>query len=626
MQEIFKDNGKLASVFSNYVPRLEQLEMAETVMSAINEGKQLVVEAGTGTGKTLAYLIPIIQSEQQAIISTGTKVLQHQLLEKDLPIASKVLNKEINVTLLKGRQNYFCKLRYQQFKSFNEFEFKSEIQVFNDIVSWSEYTENGDFAELEEYPVNNSMLRKLNADKNYCTARKCPYYDECYLYQARRRAMESDIVLVNHHLLFSDSSVKATNYGSILPNFPVLIVDEAHNIEDIASNQFGKIFTSRMAAVFIAEMPPDIKFRFGHTLKEMLKSEVIKSKIITNETKAIINKELALYFDEIKNIFLQIKDNLKEVEKDDYELKENMLKRVEGFISFIDNINNIDFVSFFEKDGNNYYFKSVPVDVSNDIYQMITENYETAVFTSATLSVAGNLNFFKTRTGLKESEEKLLTSPFDYDKNTILYIAEHLPDVNTPIFQKEASKEINKVCNLFDGRTFVLCTSIRNMNYFAEGLRVDTDLNVLKQGDSSPSNLLSRFKLEKNSVLVGSFSFWEGVDIKGCDLSCVIIDRLPFPQPSDPVFKVRAERVQGAFNNYSVPLAVLKMKQGYGRLIRDIEDTGAFVMLDNRITKKFYGKSFLKSAYTSNNVKSFQQLEEFCIKKKIILSEPSEEE
>lgn len=621
MKEFFKDKGKLSDIFENYVPREQQLIMAESVYFAIENNEQLVVEAGTGTGKTLAYLIPIIKSEKQAIISTGTKVLQHQLLEKDIPIASKLFGKELNVTLLKGRQNYFCKLRFEQFKNIREFEYQSEIPVFEDVLNWAEYTENGDFAELEEYPTNNSMLRKLNADKNYCTARKCPFYDECYLYNARKKAMDSDIVLVNHHLLFSDSSVKATNYGSVLPFFPVLVVDEAHNIEDIASNQFGQIFTPRMASVFLAELPPDIKFKFGYTLKEMLTYEVIFSKIQSPETRSEIPNDLKLHFEEIKNIFLKIKDLLKDVDKEEYELKENMIKRVESFMTFIESINDLDTVSYFEREGKNFFFKSVPVDVSNDINKMITENYETAIFTSATLSVSGNLNFFKNRTGLVESKEKLLTSPFNYSENTIFYIAEHLPEVNHPQFLKEASNEIKEITKLFNGRTFVLCTSIRNMNYFAESLRVGTDLNVLKQGDSSSSNLLSRFKLEKHSVLVGSFSFWEGVDIKGCDLSCVIIDKLPFPQPTDPVFKARASRVKSSFNHYSIPLAVLKMKQGFGRLIRDGEDKGAFVILDNRISLKYYGKSFLKSIYSSNIVKSFDELKKFTEDKLLINNE-----
>ncbi len=611
MREFFKKDGKIASVFSGFTFREQQLEMAELVASAIKKEANLVVEAGTGTGKTLAYLIPIIKSEQQAIISTGTKVLQHQLLEKDIPIASKILNKELNVTLLKGRQNYFCLLRFNQFNSSRDFEFKSEIQVFNEVKEWAKYTENGDFAELEDYTVGNSMLRKLNADKNYCTARKCPYYDECYLYEARKRALNSDMVLVNHHLLFSDTSVKSTNYGSILPVTPVLVVDEAHNVEDIASNQLGFSFTPRMASVFVSELPPDIKFRFGHTLKEMLKFEVLKSKIKGNEYKAPIGKDLQFHFDEVKNIFLQIKDGLKETNADEYELKENMIKRAESIISFFDKIPDVDFISYYEKDDKTFAFKSVPVDVSSEINKLITENYQTAIFTSATLSVSGSLNFYKERVGLTSSEEKLLISPFDYDNNTIFYVARHLPDVNSERFLNEASKEIEKIALLFNGRTFVLCTSLKNMHHFAEYLRANTSLNVLKQGESSPSNLLSRFRMEKESVLVGSFSFWEGVDIKGCDLSCVIIDKLPFPQPTDPVFKARASRVKNSFYNYSIPLAVLKMKQGFGRLIRDEKDLGAFVLLDNRIVAKTYGKPFINSIYTKNKVSKFEKLKEF---------------
>jgi ATP-dependent DNA helicase DinG len=611
MREFFKENGIIASVFQDYTFRPQQLEMAQLVADAIDSEKQLVVEAGTGTGKTLAYLIPIIDSGSQAIISTGTKVLQHQLFEKDIPVASKIFNRNLNVTLLKGRQNYFCLLRFNQFNSSRDFEFKSEIQVFNEIKEWAKYTENGDFAELEEYTTGNSMLRKLNADKNYCTARKCPYYDECYLYEARKKALNSDIVLVNHHLLFSDSSVKSTNYGSILPVFPVLVIDEAHGVEDIASNQLGFSFTPRMVSVFVSELPPDIKFKYGHNLKEMLKFEVLQSKIAGNEFKALIGKDLQFHFDELRNIFLQIKDSLKEVNSDEYELKENMMKRAENIILFFDNVTNTDYVSYYEKDDKTFSFKSVPVDVSTEISKMITENYQTAIFTSATLSVSDSLQFYKTRVGLVGSEEKLLKSPFNYNENTIFYLAEHLPDVNASDFLTEASKEIEKIVALFQGKTFVLCTSLKNMHYFAEYLRSNTDFNVLKQNDSSSSNLLSRFRLEKNSVLVASFSFWEGVDIKGCDLSCVIIDKLPFPQPTDPVFKARANRVKNSFYNYSIPLAVLKMKQGFGRLIRDEQDLGAFVLLDNRLTKKSYGKPFLNSIYTDNKVRKFEKLKYF---------------
>ncbi|NOZ12392.1 MAG: ATP-dependent DNA helicase [Acidobacteria bacterium] len=610
MKHYFGPNGKLSQSFADYEVRGPQNEMAEAVFDAINTGQNLIVEAGTGVGKTLAYLIPIFESGKSAVISTATKVLQHQLLEKDIPVIKKVTGLNPDVSILKGRSNYLCLLRKEQFMLNPLFRSKRDIPVWAEVKAWLSFTEAGDFSEMEEVPVNHPILTSLNADRNYCTGSKCPFYRECYFYRARKKAQKSQIVLVNHHLLFADLSVKETNFATILPLHPVLTVDEAHKLEDIATSQFGEMLTARMIAVLLGQLPGELKFRHTEKFRELLEDPVFDSDMKFRQ-RGVVSEEMKEKLLALKPGLETLRKDLTALDDDTFEMRDNLIRRIGSFFDFLDTLENQDFVKYYDSNSGARQFRSVPIDISSKIEQAFSGNFETIIMTSATLSVRKKLDFFKNRVGLKDAKSCLLASTFDFKNNTILYVPKTLPDVNQDAFRPAAVEEIIRILNLTEGRAFLLCTSHRNVSCFADELRARTELNILKQGESSAPGLVGRFIMEQNSVLVGSFSFWEGIDVKGEALSCVIIDRLPFPQPDEPVFKARADRMENGFFGYSVPLAVLQFKQGLGRLIRSNEDRGILCVLDNRVLTKRYGKIFLESFYPVPLTRSLDEVKKF---------------
>ncbi len=610
MKRYFGTSGKLSRTFPDYEVREPQNIMAEAVSAAISDGENLVVEAGTGVGKTLAYLVPIFESGKSAVISTATKVLQHQLLEKDIPIVKEVTGLNPEVAILKGRSNYLCLLRKEQFALNPLFKSKRDIPVWAEVKTWLSYTETGDFSEMEEVPAYHPILTGMNADRNYCTGSKCPFYKECYFYDARKKAQKAQIVLVNHHLLFADLSVKETKYGTILPLHPVLVVDEAHKLEDIASSQFGETFTARMVSILLGQLPSELKLRHSGIFRELL-DDPIYSGDNESQQRGALSEEMAEKLLSMKPLLESLRKDLISLEDEAFEMRDNLVQRIASFFSFLDSVTNPDFVKYFDNNRSGRQFLSVPIDISPKIEQALTMNFESIIMTSATLSIRSKLDFFQSRVGLKETKGKLLASTFDFKKNALLYIPQSLPEVNQEDFRPKALEEIIQVLEKTKGRAFLLCTSHRNVSYFASELRKRTKLNVLKQGESSAPGLVGRFTMEKNAVLVGSFSFWEGVDVKGEALSCVIIDRLPFPQPDDPVFKARSSRMENGFFGYSVPLAVLQFKQGLGRLIRGREDRGILVVLDNRLLTKRYGKSFLDSFYPIQITRAMDEVKKF---------------
>ncbi|NOY23821.1 MAG: ATP-dependent DNA helicase [Acidobacteria bacterium] len=610
MKRYFGPSGKLSRTFPDYEVREPQNKMAEAVSEAILNEENLVVEAGTGVGKTLAYLVPIFESGKSAVISTATKVLQHQLLEKDIPIVKEVTGLNPDVAILKGRSNYLCLLRKEQFILNPLFKNKRDIPVWAEVKAWISYTETGDFSEMEEVPVYHPILTGMNADRNYCTGSKCPFYRECYFYQARKKAQKAQIVLVNHHLLFADLSVKETNYGTILPLHPVLVVDEAHKLEDIASSQFGETLTARMVSILLGQLPGELKLRHAGFFRELLDDPLFSGETGVQQ-RGTVTDEMAEKLLSMRPLLESLRKDLSSLKDEVFEMRDNLVQRIASFFVFLDSLTDPDFVKYFDYNRVGHQFRSVPIDISPKIERALTGNFESVIMTSATLSIRSKLDFFQSRVGLKEAKGKLLASTFDFKKNALLYVPESLPEVNQENFRLKALEEIIRVLTNTGGRAFLLCTSHRSVSYFASELRKRTKLNILKQGESSAQGLVGRFTMEKNAVLVGSFSFWEGVDVKGEALSCVIIDRLPFPQPDEPVFKARSTRMDNGFFGYSVPLAVLQFKQGLGRLIRGRDDRGILVVLDDRLLTKRYGKSFLDSFYPIRITRSMDVVKKF---------------
>jgi len=605
----FAPGGCLEAHIPGYEQRETQVRMADCVREAIETGTSLLIEAGTGVGKTLAYLVPLLDMEAQAVISTATKVLQHQLMEKDIPLLEDAMGRKPQVTLLKGRGNYLCKLRLEQLQINPLFESPDEVPVWQIVKAWAPHTESGDFEEMSEISPGHPLLQRISADRNYCTGSRCPHYDSCHFYRLRRQAMQSDIVLVNHHLLCSDLSVRETMFGAILPQHPVLIVDEAHRLEDIASGQFGEVLTPRMVSVLLAQLPADLKLRHSSALKDQLAMSGLLPEGAFR--RMAIRGRVHEHLMGLVPMFSSLRTDIAGLNAKDVEMKDNLLQRVDGFAAFLKSLEDPEMVSFVERENGNLSFRSVPIDISPRIEQAVTGHFETVIMTSATLSVSGSLDFFRNRVGLHDARGEVLSSPFPYKSNTRLYLPQQPLDVNSPDFAQQATDMLAPILEKLGGRTFVLCTSRRNVERFSEEFRNRTDLNVLTQGTGSPAGLVGRFQLEPRSVLVGSYAFWEGVDVKGDALSCVVIDRLPFPQPDEPVFRARSQRTPDSFFGYSVPLAVLQFKQGLGRLIRSTTDRGLYVVLDGRISSRRYGRVFLDSFYPIPVVRSASEVEKY---------------
>lgn len=615
MRDFFQQKGLLSNFIEGFSERESQIQMAEKVSSAIDNSTPLVIEAPTGVGKTFAYLLPIFHKEKKAIISTATIVLQHQLFEKDIPLIAELLEKDLKVEILKGRQNYLCLLRF--FNEKNKANSKREKELYSLISRWIEFTEKGDFSEIEDISISDIAIRKINADKNFCTGKKCPHYKECFFYKARKRCIDADIILVNHHLFVSDLAVKSSDFGSILPPVDVVIVDEAHKFENIASIQFGESFSLRMLAIFFNQLPAELRLKYVKQFDFLHDKENLN--VNKEEQYGRITKEQQQYFKILKDTILALIEDLKLINGEEFELKGNLIKRAKNFVNFVDLIDNKDFVSFYQIEDKNLVFHNIPLDVSEKLQNLFTLYYPCTIFTSATLSVGNSLKFFKKSIGLEHADECILPTVFNYKENTLLYVPLDIPEVNEANFVEKSVEHISDIIERIGGKTFILCTSLRNVKLFAEGLKKFNKFNVLVQGEGSNAYLIERFKEEGNSVLIGSFSFWEGVDVKGDDLSCVIIDRLPFNRPDDPVFSEKSSRIENSFKNYAIPLAVLQLKQGMGRLIRDEKDKGLFIILDKRIQQKWYGRFFYKSLFKVNVVHKKDRVLQF-IDKKIIKS------
>jgi len=609
MKDFFKKEGILSRLIENYSEREHQAFMAEKIAQSINAGKSLVVEAPTGIGKTFAYLVPVFSLNKKAIISTATIVLQHQLFEKDIPLLCDIFKKNVKVEILKGRQNYVCLQRY--FNEKNRENSQREKKIYAIVGEWLRYTDTGDFAEIEGISLSDNAIRKINADKNFCTGRKCPHFKECFFYKARKRCESADIILVNHHLFVSDLAVKQSDFGNILPPADVVVIDEAHRFESIASMQFGDSFSLKMLAIFFNQLPSLLRLNYAGYFDFLLDRSNWEKENLPDGKLAQFQKE---NFKKLKTVMEKLVEELSNIDAKEFELKDNIIKRAKRFISFVDTIENKDFITFFKKEDKSFVFMQIPLDVSLRLSNLFSLYYPCAVFTSATLSVNGSLDFFKKSIGLDYAEEVILPSHFNYGENTIMFVPTNLPQVDQEGFVGKSVDLIDGILKKLKGKTFILCTSLKNVQKFSSMLKLSEEFNVLTQGEESNASLLERFRSEENSVLIGSFSFWEGVDIRGEDLSCVIIDRLPFNRPDDPVFAEKSKRIQSPFKNYAIPLAVLQLKQGLGRLIRDENDRGIFVILDKRIKTKWYGEFFVKSLFNTKITEKIDDVYRFIDK------------
>ncbi len=641
LYQFFAPGGVLARTHPAYEFRRGQLQMAEAVEQALGEKRHLIVEAGTGTGKTLAYLVPAIRSGKRVIISTGTKNLQEQLFYKDVPFLESALygdtGHKLSVCYMKGRNNYLCRKKLYDLTDQPVLSGLQEIEQYQAIAAWEKTTGTGDRAELAELPEASLLWPKLDARADACIGQKCSQFDRCFITEMRRKAMESDIVIVNHHLFFADLAIKLQAEGApdagILPEAAAVIFDEAHELEDVAGNYFG-ISVSNLR---VDELARDVEqsLQHSHMMSASLsgalgslreRSQFFFSLLPAGEGRFAFESRRE-FLEENGDEFLALNQSLTRLagELDGLAQKPeeifNFVRRAQeiqvqlGFALESEDRNTVFWIErrggkFSPQRGaevqrgrpsgrQNVFLQATPIDVGPILRECLWSKLESAVLTSATLAVGGGFEYIRQRLGMEHARESVLPSHFDYESQALLYVPPDMPDPRTPQFVTKAAERIRKLLEITRGRAFVLFTSYAQMNEIYQRLLGEIEFPMLKQGDAPKSALLEEFRLTPNAVLFATSSFWQGVDVQGEQLSCVIIDRLPFAVPSDPVVAARVKAIDAdggnAFFQYQVPAAVITLKQGFGRLIRSLHDRGLLVLLDNRILKKQYGRVFVES-------------------------------
>jgi len=616
--------------------------MAEAVEQALTEKRHLIVEAGTGTGKTLAYLLPVIRSGKRVIISTGTKTLQEQLYFKDLPFLQEHLG-ELRVCYMKGRANYLCRKKLYDLTDQPVLNGLEEINQFKIISDWEKTTETGDRAELAEMPENSQLWWKLDARTDRCIGAECQQFDRCFITEMRRRAAESDIIIVNHHLFCADLAIKAAADrapdAGVLPEAGVVVFDEAHELEDVAADYFGVSVSNVRVEELLRDVEQTLR-RANLPLAQALaasarvreRSQFFFSLIppgegrFAFENRAEFLEENGDEYIGFQNTMLHLYSELQAIPNKPDEVH-NLCRRVEELrvqLGFILESNQKNTVFWIERRGerrgvrggqHSVFLQATPITVSDILRQTLFDHLETAVLTSATLAVGGGFEYIRGRLGIEHARELIVQSHFDYPSQAVLYVPPDLPDPREAQFVEKASQRVRQLLEITRGRAFCLFTSYSFMHQLYDRLLGELEYPMLLQGSAPKNALLEEFRMTPNAVLFATSSFWQGVDVQGEQLSCVIIDRLPFAVPNDPVVAARIKAIDedggNAFFEYQVPSAVISLKQGFGRLIRSLHDRGLLCLLDNRILKKQYGRVFLDSLPQYARTTDIRAVEEF---------------
>ena len=636
VRDAFAPGGALALGIPDFEPRQAQIEMADATARVFERGGVLLAEAGTGTGKTLAYLVPAILNGERVLVSTGTKNLQEQIYFKDIPALRNAIGVAFTATCMKGRANYLCLHRLEQIKS-TETSLTPAAQVYLPIIDeWAGTTETGDRAELDDLPEDIPLWNEISATADTCLGSECPRFDDCFVTKMRQRAAASDLVIVNHHLLCADAAVRQNAYGEVIPACPHAIVDEAHQLEDVATQYFGMSVSTyrledlardveRAAAVSFSgdRRRLDEVTRAVGKLRDhgrALFSEIayahrgsgLDSTVRTEERIRATPSTLsaaaepaaaltgALDLVEAELLLPRAPDaEWDRPEDDELNALAVRARELREALRFLMRAADPEHVYYVEFRGRGVFLRASPIDVSAIIREVLLDRMRTVVMTSATLTVDGRFDYIRGRLGIRHASEVRLESEFDYGRQAILYLPRRMPDPRAPEFPAAAAREVVEILKRTEGRAFVLFTSyamLRAVQGFAE---MALDYPILVQGAAPRSQLLNRFRDTPHSVLLATSSFWQGVDVIGEALSCVIVDKLPFASPGDPITAARIEAVhaQGgnAFSDYQVPLAILALKQGLGRLIRHRRDRGVLAVLDPRLRTKAYGRRFIES-------------------------------
>ncbi len=617
IKRYFGPSGLLAATVPDYEDRPGQLEMAQAVMQAFEGSGALIAEAPTGTGKTLAYLIPAMLFNRRIIISTYTKNLQEQIFQKDWPFLRDKLGFTPKVALMKGRNNYLCKARLDLFFRQPRFRTKEEAKEFDRVMDWIQTTQSGDRAEIDWMPDDYATWNEINSSRYTCSGSKCLRFGECFLQKMRRVAATADILVVNHHLFFADLALKEGEFGEVIPDYHGVVFDEAHELEDVATS----FFSSRISNYRVEELDRDIvrlvsfvcpnDTRFVSALKGLRSAadsffdhfrRDFDAKYRLRPENA--DEEITINYNHLRERLQELSSVCKSAAQDaDSPDMDRLAERCSEAAVELDvamDFEDKEFVHYVEVRGRGIHVVAEPIEPANRVKEALFTNAASVVFTSATLSTSGHFKYFTSRLGIDfEVEEKILPQCFDYKSQSVLYLPRDMPNPNTPDFMPAFIAQALPILKATQGRAFLLFTSIKNMREAFEALGPELPYKCLLQGQGSKSAILEEFRADTHSILFATSSFWQGVDVIGSALSCVMIDKLPFASPFEPVIEARIESINAAggkaFFSYQVPQAVISLKQGLGRLIRHRNDKGLLALTDSRVRTKGYGKSILKN-------------------------------
>ena len=611
--ELLGPEGPFAREVPGFAPRVSQQAMASAVEEAIADRQMLIAEAGTGTGKTFAYLVPALTSGKRIIISTGTKTLQDQLFHRDLPQVRGVLGARVSAALLKGRANYLCLHRLDQARHEGRFTSREQVSQLQSIHAWSTRTRSGDRAELADVPEDSPLWPRVTSTTENCLGADCPLFNDCFVVKARRAAQEADIVVVNHHLLFADLAIKQEGFGEILPGAHAFILDEAHQIPELAGQFFSVSLSARQltelandtlgecsgiaGALALLQMPVDALNLAVKRARLALDRFPAKGAMIEIERDVEVDSALAALRDALSALAEALSRHAERSRglASVHERAEVQAAR----LAEVCDAHERDAVHWYELSAHGFSFHATPLDLSQPLRELRAQSHAAWIFTSATLSVAGRFEHFARQLGLEDPVTLSLESPFEYARQALAYLPQGLPDPAVPDYVERVLDVVLPVLTASRGRAFLLFTSHRALRRAAEILPQRSDFPLFVQGTAPRHRLLTDFRASGNGVLLGAASFWEGVDVAGEALSVVVIDKLPFAAPDDPVLVARLDALREAggnpFTDWQIPAAVIALKQGAGRLIRDVRDRGVLVLCDPRLTTRGYGKLFLAS-------------------------------